>query len=63
VVSAPALLGGVLSLALGWSAVFFVNVPIAGLAALAALRVMPPDGPRGGRLRLPPGSGSGFYVL
>ena len=44
--SLGALLGGVLTDAFGWSAVFFVNVPLAGLVALAALATIPPDGPR-----------------
>ncbi|CAM04069.1 EmrB/QacA subfamily drug resistance transporter [Saccharopolyspora erythraea NRRL 2338] len=37
------LLGGVLTYALGWEAVFFVNVPLAGVAVFAALRLIPPD--------------------
>jgi MFS family permease len=37
------LLGGVLTQAFGWEAVFFVNVPLAGLAALATLRLIPRD--------------------
>ncbi|MDR6290519.1 EmrB/QacA subfamily drug resistance transporter [Inquilinus ginsengisoli] len=44
------LLGGVLTDTFGWSAVFFVNVPLAGIVALAALAVIPRDPPRhGGR--------------
>ncbi|SDM63202.1 MFS transporter [Nonomuraea jiangxiensis] len=41
-----ALLGGVLTQAFGWPAVFFVNVPLAGLVAIAALAVIPRDGRR-----------------
>jgi EmrB/QacA subfamily drug resistance transporter len=37
------LLGGVLTHALGWEAVFFVNVPLAGAAALVTLRLIPTD--------------------
>jgi EmrB/QacA subfamily drug resistance transporter len=40
------LLGGVLTQVLGWEAVFFVNVPLAGLAVLAAFRLIPADGER-----------------
>ncbi|MFE5329599.1 MFS transporter [Embleya sp. NPDC056575] len=46
-----ALLGGVLTENFGWPAVFFVNVPLAGLAALAALFVIPRDPARGIRRR------------
>ncbi|MFF5970752.1 MFS transporter [Streptomyces sp. NPDC012769] len=44
-----ALLGGVLTESFGWPAVFYVNVPIAGLIALAALFVIPRDPARGER--------------
>ncbi|GAA4238345.1 MFS transporter [Actinomadura meridiana] len=44
------LLGGVLTDVFGWEAVFFVNVPLAGAAALLAFKLIAPDGPRtGGR--------------
>jgi MFS family permease len=49
------LLGGVLTQALGWEAVFLVNVPLAGLAILLAFALIPADGPReaGRRFDLP----------
>src|SRR5215207_2404784 len=37
------LLGGVLTQALGWEAVCFVNVPLAGLAVLLAFALIPAD--------------------
>jgi EmrB/QacA subfamily drug resistance transporter len=46
-----ALLGGVLTENFGWPAVFFVNVPLAGLVALAALFVIPRDPARTERRR------------
>ncbi|MGC0416288.1 MFS transporter [Embleya sp. AB8] len=46
-----ALLGGVLTENFGWPAVFFVNVPLAGLVAVAALFVIPRDPARGARRR------------
>jgi MFS family permease len=42
------LLGGVLTDAFGWAAVFFVNVPLAGVAALLALPLVPGGGGGGG---------------
>jgi MFS family permease len=40
------LLGGVLTQAFGWEAVFFVNVPLAGGAVLLAFWLIAPDGAR-----------------
>jgi MFS family permease len=37
------LLGGVLTQALGWESVFFVNVPLAGIALALAFALIPPD--------------------
>jgi EmrB/QacA subfamily drug resistance transporter len=37
------LLGGVLTQAFGWGAVFFVNVPLASVALLLSLTLIPPD--------------------
>jgi MFS family permease len=49
------LLGGVLTAALGWEAVFFVNVPLAGAAAILAFALIPVDPMlvRGRRFDLP----------
>jgi EmrB/QacA subfamily drug resistance transporter len=49
------LLGGVLTQALGWEAVFFVNVPLAGIALVLAFALIPADGEReiGRRFDLP----------
>jgi EmrB/QacA subfamily drug resistance transporter len=46
------LLGGVLTRVFGWEAVFFVNVPLAGAAAVLALRLLPADRPRERRRHL-----------
>ena len=40
------LLGGVLTQAFGWEAVFFVNVPLAGIAVLLAFALIAADRPR-----------------
>ena len=40
------LLGGVLTRAFGWQAVFFVNVPLAGAALILAFVLIAPDHPR-----------------
>ena len=42
------LLGGVLTHALGWEAVFFVNVPLTAVAILLAFSLIPADGARDG---------------
>jgi EmrB/QacA subfamily drug resistance transporter len=49
------LLGGVLTQAFGWEAVFFVNVPLASIALLLAFALIPADGKRkpGRRFDLP----------
>src|SRR5215208_704733 len=49
------LLGGVLTQALGWEAVFFVNVPLAGIALMLAFVLIPADRERevGRRFDLP----------
>jgi EmrB/QacA subfamily drug resistance transporter len=49
------LLGGALTQALGWEAVFFVNVPLAGAALTLAFVLIPPDRAREtrGRFDLP----------
>lgn len=45
--AAGALLGGVLTDYLGWASVFLINVPLAAVALIAALRLLAPDAPRG----------------
>ncbi|MER7282812.1 MFS transporter [Dactylosporangium sp. NPDC000244] len=40
------LLGGVLTEAFGWAAVFYVNVPLAAAAVAGAVLLLPADGPR-----------------
>jgi MFS family permease len=40
------LLGGVLTRMFGWEAVFFVNVPLAGVALISAFWLLEADGPR-----------------
>jgi MFS family permease len=45
------LLGGVLTQALGWEAVFFVNVPLVALALVLAFALIPPDRERERRRR------------
>ncbi|WP_229925278.1 MFS transporter [Streptomyces longispororuber] len=47
------LVGGVLTQGLGWRAVLFINVPLGGLALLAAVRCLPAVPRRPGRLDLP----------
>ncbi len=47
--AAGALLGGILTDLFGWESVFYVNVPLAAIAAIAAPRLLPPD-----RLRTDP---------
>ncbi|MGK5552557.1 MFS transporter [Actinomadura kijaniata] len=52
--SLGALLGGVLTSAFGWSAVFLVNVPLVLVGAVAAFGLLAADGPRErGRFDLP----------
>ncbi|MFJ1967227.1 MFS transporter [Streptomyces sp. NPDC087903] len=47
--AAGSLLGGVLTNSLGWEWVFFVNVPLALIAAFAAPNILPADRPGSGR--------------
>ncbi|MGW4412094.1 MFS transporter [Nonomuraea sp. NPDC004702] len=42
--TAGALAGGVLTQALGWQAVFYVNVPLTAVGVAAAFALLPPDG-------------------
>jgi MFS family permease len=41
-----ALFGGILTSSLGWKWTFFANIPVAGVAAIAAFVLLPPDAPR-----------------
>ena len=58
------LLGGVLTQAMGWEAVFFVNVPLASIAVLLAFALIPPDRERevGRRFDLPGALSATFGV-
>jgi MFS family permease len=52
--SLGALLGGVLTSAFGWQAVFLINVPLVVVGAVAAFPLLRADGPRdGGRFDVP----------
>lgn len=44
--SLGALMGGVLTELTGWQGVFYVNVPLVAIAAVAAFRLLQPDGAR-----------------
>ncbi|HEX6681678.1 MAG TPA: MFS transporter [Candidatus Limnocylindrales bacterium] len=48
------LVGGVLTESLGWRAVFYLNLPIGLIVALAALRLVPADRPAARPATLPP---------
>ena len=58
------LLGGILTQALGWEAVFFVNVPLAALAIVLGFVLIAPDGEResGRRFDLPGALSATFGV-
>ncbi|MBB4682815.1 MFS transporter [Amycolatopsis jiangsuensis] len=47
------LLGGALVTAVGWRPVFWLNVPIVAAAAVATLRLVPPDVRKPGRIDVP----------
>jgi EmrB/QacA subfamily drug resistance transporter len=49
--AAGVLLGGILTTAIGWQAVFFINVPAGIAAALLATRLVPAGAARAGSLR------------
>jgi EmrB/QacA subfamily drug resistance transporter len=52
--AAGPILGGLLTQGLGWQAIFLVNLPVAAVAVVIALRALPPAAKRGtGRLDLP----------
>jgi MFS family permease len=68
--STGSLLGGVLTSQLGWAWVFYVNIPLAAAAVLAAPRLLPPDtaanrAPRAGapRAGAPAAERPGFDLL
>ena len=51
--AAGVLLGGVLTGAFGWPSIFFVNLPVAVVVAIGALRYVPGGGRTDGRVDLP----------